>query len=104
MEWAPEAEQFQAANLTGFRGCSSSKRLGPTRRTGPLGVLSKMFSLAEVWGWRPDGSNPCRHVKRYKERKRKRFLSPEETERLGEVLRKAKDECRPRSPPSTYPC
>ena len=51
-----------------------------------------MFSLAEVWGWRPDGSNPCRHVKRYKERKRKRFLSPEETERLGEVLRKAEDE------------
>ena len=51
-----------------------------------------MFSLAEVWGWRPDGSNPCRHVKRYKERKRERFLSPEETERLGEILREAEDE------------
>ena len=57
-----------------------------------LGVLSKMFSLAEVWGLRPDGSNPCRHVKRYKERNRERFLSPEETERLGEVLREAEDE------------
>ena len=54
-----------------------------------LGVLSKMFSLAEVWGLRPNGSNPCRHVKRYKENKRERFLSPEETERLGEVLREA---------------
>ena len=43
-------------------------------------MLSKMFSLAEVWGLRPDGSNPCRHVKRYKENKRERFLSPEETE------------------------
>ena len=52
----------------------------------------KMFSLAEVWGLRPDGSNPCRHVKRYKERNRERFLSPEETERLGEVLREAEDE------------
>ena len=51
-----------------------------------------MFSLAEVWGLRPDGSNPCRHVKRYKERKRERFLSPEETERLGEVLREAESE------------
>ena len=49
-------------------------------------------TLAEVWGWRPDGSNPCRHVKRYKERKRERFLSPEETERLGEVLRDAEQE------------
>ena len=51
-----------------------------------------MFSLAEDWGWRPDGSNPCRHVKRYNERKRERFLSPEETERLGAVLRGTEDE------------
>ena len=32
-----------------------------------LGVLSKMFNLAEVWGQRPDGSNPCRHVPKYRE-------------------------------------
>ena len=51
-----------------------------------------MFSLAEVWGWRPDGSNPCRHVKRYKERKRERFLCPEKTERRGEILREAEGE------------
>ncbi len=51
-----------------------------------------MFTLAEIWGLRPDGSNPCRHVKRYKESKRERFLSPEETERLGEVLAKAESE------------
>ena len=31
-------------------------------------------------------------MKRYKERKRERFLSPEETERLGEVLREAEAE------------
>ena len=64
----------------------------PYQANRTLGVLSKMFSLAEVWGSRPDGSNPCRHVKRYKERNRERFLSPEETERLGEVLREAEDE------------
>ena len=51
-----------------------------------------MFSLAEVWGWRSDGSNPCRPVKRHKENKRERFLSPEETERLGEVLAEAESE------------
>ena len=61
----------------------------PYQANRALGVLSKMFSLAEVWGFRPNGSNPCRHVKRYKERMRERFLSPEETERLGEVLREA---------------
>ena len=64
----------------------------PYQANRTLGVLSKMFSLAEVWGWRPDGSNPCRHVKRYKEHKRERFLSPEETERLGQVLREAEEE------------
>ena len=64
----------------------------PYQANRTLGVLSKMFSLAEIWGLRPDGSNPCRHVKRYKENKRERFLSPEETERLGEVLREAESE------------
>ena len=64
----------------------------PYQANRTLGVLSKMFSLAEVWGWRPDGSNPCRHVKRYKEHKRERFLSLEETEQLGQVLREAEEE------------
>ncbi len=67
-------------------------RKTPYQANRTLGVLSKMFSLAEVWGWRPDGTNPCRHVKRYREHKRERFLSEEETVRLGEVLRDAEEE------------
>ena len=58
----------------------------PYQANRTLGVLSKMFSLAEMWGWRPDGSNPCLHIKRYKEEKRERFLSAEEFARLGKVL------------------
>ena len=58
----------------------------PYQANRTLGVLSKMFSLAEVWGWRADGSNPCLHIKRYKEEKRERFLSAEEFARLGKVL------------------
>ncbi len=27
-----------------------------------LALLGKMLNLAEAWGLRPDGSNPCRHV------------------------------------------
>lgn len=61
----------------------------PYQANRTLGVLSKMFNLAEIWGLRPDGSNPCRHVKKYKEEKRERFLSDEEYKRLGKVLRKA---------------
>ena len=63
----------------------------PFQANRTLSVLSKMFSLAEVWGLRPDGSNPCRHVSHYKEQRRERFLSEEETVRLGEVLREFED-------------
>ena len=52
-----------------------------------LGLLSKMFTLAELWELRPDGSNPCRHVKRFKDEKRERFLSDAEYRRLGSALR-----------------
>ncbi len=57
-----------------------------------LAALSKMFNLAELWGLRPDGSNPCRHVPRNKENKCERFLSPAELKRVGEVLREVEDE------------
>jgi len=59
----------------------------PYQANRTLGVLSKIFNLAEVWSLRPDGSNPCLHVKKYAEQKRERFLSPEEFFRLGQVLR-----------------
>lgn len=58
----------------------------PYQANRTLGVLSKLFNLAEVWGLRPDGSNPCRHVKKFPEEKRERFLSLEELTRLGKVL------------------
>ena len=57
-----------------------------------LEIVSKMFNLAEMWGLRPDGSNPCRHVKKYKEEKRERYLSADELARLGEVLRQCEQE------------
>ena len=52
----------------------------------------KMLSLAEAWELRSAGSNPCRTVRRYKEKKRERFLSPDETRRLDEVLDQAEAE------------
>lgn len=51
-----------------------------------LSVLSKMMNLAERWGLRPDGSNPCRHVEKFAEQKRERMLSGEELGRLGGAL------------------
>lgn len=55
-------------------------------------IVSKMFSLAEMWGLRPDGSNPRRHLRKYSELKRERFLSASELRRLGEVLNEMESE------------
>ena len=54
-----------------------------------LALLAKMFSLAEAWGLRSNGSNPTRHVGKFREQKRQRYLTNEELERLGEVLEEA---------------
>lgn len=61
-------------------------RSKPYQANRTLAVLSKMFNLSELWGLRPDGSNPCRHVQKYKENKRDRFLLQGELQTLGAVL------------------
>ena len=57
-----------------------------------LEVVSKMFVLAEMWGLRPDGSNPRKHIRKYPEEKRERCLSAAELRRIGEVLREMESE------------
>lgn len=61
-------------------------RATPIQANRMLSVLSKMFNMAEMWGLRPDGSNPCRHVPKYRENRRERFLSTAEIQTLGDVL------------------
>jgi integrase len=61
----------------------------PSQANRVVAILSKFFNWAEARGLRPDGSNPCRHVQKYREKKRERFLSGEELTRLGEALRNA---------------
>ncbi len=57
-------------------------------------MLSRLFNMAELWGVAPDGGNPCRFVRKYKEHPRERFLSKEEFRRLGRVLDEVKAEGR----------
>jgi|WetSurMetagenome_2_1015567.scaffolds.fasta_scaffold00986_21 integrase len=61
----------------------------PYQANRALALISKMFSLAEKWGLRQDATNPCRHVEKFKEKKKERFLSGDELARLGEVLAEA---------------
>lgn len=52
-----------------------------------LGSLSKMFNLAEEWGWRALRTNPVWRIPRYPARTRDRYLTRDEVQRLGAVLR-----------------
>lgn len=61
----------------------------PRQANMTLSVLSKALNLAEVWGLRPELSNPVRLIKRYKEAERDRFLSDQELGRLGATLEEA---------------
>ena len=46
--------------------------------------MSKLFSLAVEWQWRPD--NPAKGIERYDEQRRDRWLSDDELRRLCRVL------------------
>jgi integrase len=61
-------------------------RTAPVEANMGLAVTSIMFNFAERIDWRPSGSNPCRHIERYRRRRHERFLSADELGRLGAVL------------------
>ncbi len=49
-------------------------------------VLSVIFREAETLGYREEGGNPCKGVKRYRRQGRERFLSNDELRRFGRAL------------------
>ena len=58
-------------------------------------ALSAMYKLAESWELAPDGlSNPCRAITEYPGRRRERFLTEAELDRLGRALDEVETEGR----------
>ena len=49
-------------------------------------ILSVILRQAEVYGHRPENTNPCTGVRRYRQRARERFVTTEEARRLGAAL------------------
>jgi integrase len=64
----------------------------PSAANYSLAVMSKLMTWAEDQGYRPEDTNPCRRIQRYKENKCERFLQPDELARLGAALEKAATE------------
>ncbi len=58
----------------------------PVAADRPLPILSVIMRQAEIYGYRPEGTNPCVGIRRYRRQGRERFLSTTEIRRLGEVL------------------
>ena len=61
----------------------------PVQANNVVVTLSQIYAKAGDWGVLAEGTNPCRHVELYRQRRRERFLTEAEFERLGRVLDEA---------------
>lgn len=54
-----------------------------------LEILQKMFNLAPIWGFIPEGTpNPVLNIQRFKEKKRDRWIKPEELPKIINQIEK----------------
>ena len=57
-----------------------------------LAQLSKMFELAKTWGYLEEAApNPARRIQKFKEKKRDRWVTPEELPKLAEQIDQEKN-------------
>ena len=64
----------------------ASLRATPVAADRSMPVLSVIMTEAERMGYRLEGSNPCRGIRRYRRKGRERFLSDAETGRLAATI------------------
>jgi hypothetical protein len=86
--------QIKVADVTRADISSLMKKMSkfPTNANRVLSAVRKMFNMAEVWGMRPDGSNPCRHIPKFPERGKTRLITDVELKKLYAYLNKAEAE------------
>ena len=68
------------------RNWFASLRATPGAADRSMPVLSVVMREAERMGLRPEGTNPCRGIRRYRRKGRERFLSDDEIRRLSQRL------------------
>jgi integrase len=78
--------EITAADIAQFH---TGRGTCPSNANRCLALLSHIFSIGAKWGVIPAGINPCRGIKRFRERIRERFLSAEEVVSLGRALAEA---------------
>lgn len=87
----PELGRMKVPDVTRTQITEFMRRMSGTPVTAnrTLSCVRKMFNLAEMWGYRPDGSNPCRHVPKFPEKGRTRYITDEELGRIYAYLDRA---------------
>jgi integrase len=90
----PHFGQIKVSDVTRADISSLMKKMAktPPNANRVLSAIRKMFNMAEVWGLRADGSNPCRHIPRFPERGKTRLITDAELKRLYRYLDKAEAE------------
>ena len=64
----------------------------PTAANRVFACVRKMFNMAEIWGYRPDGTNPCRLVPKYPEKGSTRLITDAQMRLLFAYLDRAEVE------------
>lgn len=82
----PAIGQLRVVSVTRQHVLQLLAPIVPVQANRTLQMLRSAFNWAEVWGLRPEHSNPCRRVPRHQERQRRRYLSPDELARLLAAL------------------
>lgn len=75
--------EIQTADIQGLH---RNLQRTPVQANRVLSLCSRMLSLSERWGWRGVGTNPCQHVERYPEHKRRRYASRAELQAIAAAL------------------
>lgn len=88
------ADAFQDRGVDEITHEDVSRCMVEKTRKGAPGAVNRAFQRlkaalqkAEEWGFRQEGSNPCRQVRQNPRRKVERFLSEQEFARLGTAMR-----------------
>lgn len=76
-------ETIAASEIDRFH---KSLRDSPYRANRVLALLRRLMSLAEAWGMRSPGTNPCSRVEQFRERARQRYLDATELQAIGNAI------------------
>ena len=85
-------KKVQAVKRPGIAGLMEQLSYKQTEANKAFSILRKMFNLAEVWDYRPDGTHPCRHVPMFPAGKSTHLISDQGMGKLFRQLDKIETE------------